>query len=265
MPRPVAGAPKLVGALAGGLKLLRYLSASAAPVGVSRAARDLALNPSTCYNLLRTLVHEGLVEFDEAAKTYTIGLGAAELARGALERSSIVRLMQPQLQRLAARHSVTVVAWQRIAGERLVLVHVAESPATVRIQMSVGARLPMLAGASGRCVAAFGGMTREQVRRRFGALRWDRAPSFARYWASVLEARERGHAIDDGHFARGVTVFAVPVFGAGPPPSMTIGAAAFSAQLDAAGTRVLVADLSEVAARATRAITGPAPEGARAG
>lgn len=263
MARPAA-APKLVGALAGGLKLLRYLSRSAAPVGVSRAARDLALNPSTCYNLLRTLVHEGLVDFDESAKTYSIGLGTVELARGALERSSIVRLMQPHLERLAARHSVTVVTWQRMPDERLLLVHTVESPAAVRIQMSVGARLPMLASASGRCVAAFGGMSRDEVKRRFGALRWDRAPTFTQYWASVVQARERGYAVDDGFFARGVTVFAVPVFGDGPPPAMTIGAAAFSAQLDAARTRALVADLSDLAARATRAIAGSAVAGSRA-
>ncbi|MBP7568356.1 MAG: helix-turn-helix domain-containing protein, partial [Burkholderiaceae bacterium] len=76
---------KLVGALVSGLSVLRYLAASGSPVGVTRIARELELNASTCFNLLKTLVHEGLVTFDDDTKTYAIGIGLVELARGALE------------------------------------------------------------------------------------------------------------------------------------------------------------------------------------
>ena len=62
---PPAASPKLVGALVGGLRILRHLTDQPAPLGVTRIARDLQLNASTCFNLLRTLVHEGLVNFDE--------------------------------------------------------------------------------------------------------------------------------------------------------------------------------------------------------
>ena len=48
---------KLVGALVGGLRVLRYLSAAPSGVGVTRVARDLQLNSSTCYNFLKTLVY----------------------------------------------------------------------------------------------------------------------------------------------------------------------------------------------------------------
>ncbi|RZN09908.1 IclR family transcriptional regulator, partial [Bordetella pertussis] len=77
---------KLVGALVGGLRVLRYLSAAPAGVGVTRVARDLQLNSSTCYNFLKTLVYEGLVTFDESTKTYSIALGLVELAKGVLEQ-----------------------------------------------------------------------------------------------------------------------------------------------------------------------------------
>ena len=71
---------KLVGALVGGISVLRYLSASNSPLGVTQVARDLKINPSTCFNLLRTLVHEGLVVFNPDTKTYQIGLGLVEIA-----------------------------------------------------------------------------------------------------------------------------------------------------------------------------------------
>jgi DNA-binding IclR family transcriptional regulator len=49
----------------------------------------------------------------------------------------------------------------------------------------------------------------------------------------------------------------VPVFDAAGAPTMTIGAAAFSEQLDTRRTQSLAADLGELARRATRAIAGP--------
>ena len=63
---------KLVGALSSGLKILRYLASSSTPIGVTRIAKDLELNASTCFNLLKTLVHERLVTFDESTKTYSM-------------------------------------------------------------------------------------------------------------------------------------------------------------------------------------------------
>jgi len=258
MPGSAAPAPaKLVGALAAGIAVLRHLSRSSTPVGVSRIARDLSLNASTCFNLLRTLVHEGLVHFDETTKTYSLGLGAVALARGALDRTSLPRLLQPQLAALAATHSVTVLLWQRTPDDRLVLVHVAESPDAIRVQLSVGARLPLYAGASGRCMAAFGNASRAAIRRGVEAVRWDDPPSFDAYWASLAAVRERGHAIDEGHYRRGATVVAAPVLDRTGTPMLAIGCATFSAQLDAGALRALTDALGLLAARATEALAGP--------
>ena len=249
--------PKLVGALAGGIAVLRWLARSRSPAGVTRIARETGLNASTCFNLLRTLVHEGLVAFDDATKTYTIGLGLVELARGALERGSFVRLLGPRLDALAQAHAVTVLTWQRTSDERMVLVHVAEHDATVRVQMSVGTRLPLYVGASGRCMAAFGGIDRSRMRARFAALRWDRAPEFDAYWDSVLRTRERGWAIDDGDFQRGTTILAAPVLDRDRRPVMAIGCVAFGGQLDDTLRDALAAELVSLAARATAALSGP--------
>ena len=73
---------KLVGALVNGLAVLRYLQKARAGVRVTQVARDLGLNPSTCFNLLRTLVHEGLAGFDPISKTYVISIGVVSLAQG---------------------------------------------------------------------------------------------------------------------------------------------------------------------------------------
>lgn len=249
-------APKLVGALASGLKVLRYLAQAEVPVGVSQVARELDLNPSTCFNLLRTLVHEELVEFDPTRKTYTVALGLVELARGTLERASFVRLVRPHLEALAARHRVLATLCQCVGKDRVVLVGGAEHDAAIRMHMNIGQRLPRYLAALGRCMAAHSGLSRAALRQHFERLRWEQAPSFETYWREVELARKRGYAVDAGCYVRGVTTAAAPVLGADGRPVMAISAAGFSAQFKPGELRALCEDLRERAHEVSQAFAG---------
>lgn len=247
---------KLVGALVGGLRVLRYLSAAPSGVGVTRVARDLQLNSSTCYNFLKTLVHEGLVSFDDETKTYSIALGLVELAKGALEQGSYVRLIHPQLIEIARDHGVTATLWQRTSNERVVLVDRADIDSSVRVHMSVGQRLPMYIAALGRCMAAHCGLDDKALQKRFEALRWDDKPPFRDYLAGVREAREKGYAVDAGHYVKGVSTASAAVLDAFGQPVMAISAVGFSAQFSDAALRRLGEDLRDRAAQITRALSG---------
>ncbi len=52
-------------------------------MGVSGIAAELELNVNSCFKLLKTLVAEGMLHFDEQRKTYAVSAGVIELARGA--------------------------------------------------------------------------------------------------------------------------------------------------------------------------------------
>jgi len=251
---------KLVGALSSGLAILRYLSRSETGVGVSQVARDLKLNPSTCFNLLKTLVHEGLAVFDGANKSYALGLGLVELAKGALEQASYARLVRPHLDAIASEHRVTATVWQRIDDERVVLVDRADNDAAIRVHMSVGQRLPLYIAALGRCMAAHSGLSRAELRKRFAVLRWEEAPSFQVYWTEVEAARTKGYAIDAGHFVKGVTTVSAAVLDAGGQPVMAISAVGFSAQLTGARLKALGEDLRQRCAEVSRALSGGAEQ-----
>lgn len=251
---PVAGKP--VGALVAGLAVLRHLAAADAPVGVSRIARDLDLHASTCFNLLKTLVNERLVLFDDATKTYRIGLGLVELAKGALEQASYVRLLRPHLEAVAARHQVTATLWQCVPGERVLLVDRADHASAMRVHMSIGQRLPMYIAALGRCMAAHSGLGDAQLRERLRGLRWDVAPRFAQYRAEVQQARVQGYAVDRSQYVKGVTTASAAILGADGRPLMAISAVGFAAQLDEAAVRALGEDLRDRAATLTRALSG---------
>lgn len=247
---------KLVGALSSGLKVLRYLASSSTPVGVTRIAKDLELNASTCFNLLKTLVHERLVNFDESTKTYSMGLGLVELARGSLEKASYVRMMRPHLQELAERHNITTTLWQLARDDRVVLVDLAESGSALRVHMSIGQRLPMYIAALGRCMAAHSGLTVMEIRRKVSELRWEDGPSFDTYMREVEEVRQNGYAVDHGNYVKGVITVSSPILDFQKRPLMAVSAVGFSTQFSERSLQALCEDLRERCREATLAISG---------
>lgn len=248
---------KPVNALARGIAILRYLQAREEPVGVIQIARDLSINASTCFNLLRTLAHERLIVFDPGTKKYAPGLGLLELARGVLKQGGYVQLAHPRLEQVANKHSVTVILWQLVSPSRALLIDLAEAPAPVRVHMSVGQRLPSMIGALGRCFAAHLGLTKEQIRPMFNELRWQDPPTFKQYWSEVEETRRTGFAYDIGGYNTNFTTVAAPILGADGRASMAISAVTFSNHLDRPAMLRLAADMRETADELSRALGGP--------
>jgi DNA-binding IclR family transcriptional regulator len=219
-----------VGSVRDAIAILRHLERIGGGEGVNRIARSLDLSPSSCFNLLKTLVAEQFVDFDDATKLYSLGPGAIALGRRALDPAGAFELFRPRLEALADKHSVTAGLLRLRRGEQLILVGLAESPAAYRIHMSPGQRLPAATGAGGRCVMAFSHLDEASVRRRFDAVKWADPPPFETYIAEVEAARVDGWAIDEGHFLTGVTTIAAPCLNASGAPEYVVTATLFTGQ-----------------------------------
>lgn len=228
------------------------------PLGVSQIARDLGLNPSTCFNLLKTLVHERLVVFDDRTKTYSLGLGFVEMAKGSLEQASFARLARPHLDAIAAEFRVTMTLWHRAGRDRVVLVERADNDDAMRVHMSIGQRLPALIGALGRCIAAFDSMNETEIRARFKALRWQDPPEIETYLAEVKAARTHGYAIDMDRYVRGVITVSAPVLDEAARPIMALSAIGFSGQFTPVRLEALAQSVKGHAHALSDAITGGA-------
>lgn len=194
------------------IRILRYLSQTAAPERAADIARHLQINPSTCFNILRTLVAEEVVEFNPVFKMYTVGLGLAKLANQVMTQGQRIELARPVMEDLAARYQVTMTLWRRMGLDRIVLVSSVVSPAALRIDMPPGQRLPLLMGASGRLFIGQLGWSEEETRKEFEGIHWSRPLSFDTYWREVNRARKRGWAQDDGYFSNGILAIAAPVY-----------------------------------------------------
>ncbi len=229
-----AGAGVIVKPVVNAVRILRYLAQKGSPERASDIARHLSINPSTCFNILRTLVAEDVVDFNALSKTYSAGLGLARLVEQLVTQGQRVQMAQPLMHELAARHSVTVTLWRRMGEDRIVLVSSESSPTDLRIDMPAGQRLPILMGASGRLFASRMGLSEEALRRAFEEMRWARPLSFETYLREVNRARRRGWAIDDGYFAAGVVAIAAPVCDPSANMAYTISAVSIRGQRDEA-------------------------------
>ncbi len=213
--------------------ILWELSDRSTPMNLSQISRAVDVIPSTCLHILRELASARLVAYDESSKTYQLGAGIADLAKSAAHLNNFAELARPRLQSLADRFNVTATATSKIGDHHLGLTAFANPPSAISIRVTLGGRAPLLSGASGRCFAAFGGMSEERIRRAFNRVKWERPIDFETWHAQVEKARIEGYAEDWGGFVKGVSTMAVPVFSPDGSVSHTIGVFAIDAQLTA--------------------------------
>lgn len=217
------------------VRILRFLSQAGAPARSVDIARKLDINPSTCFNILRTLVAEDMVEFNTMSKRYSAGFGLARLVEQFVTQGQRVQRAKPLLENFAADSKVTVTLWRRMGSDRSVIVSSATCPTDVSINMSEGQRVPIMMGASGRLYASQLDLDDEQSREMFEKIRWGDQLSYATFRRQVADAAERGWAIDDGHFSIGILAVAAPVYSPTETIDFTVSAVMFRGQRDEDG------------------------------
>ena len=237
---------RAVPAVTRSIAILRLLGRTPAPLGVKAIAQKLGLIPSTCLHILRVLVAEELVKVD-AAKQYTLGSGLLSLARTALGGNDFPILVQPGLDELSRRHGVTAIGLELPNLQHMVVVALSRAQTPVRLHVDVGSRFPALISATGRCVAAFTDHPKAEVEKRFRALRWHNAPSYAAWCKEVDSVRRQGFSIDRGNYIAGVTIVAVPIPDTRGPISRSLASVGLSGQLDRTKSIALAHDMQAAA------------------
>lgn len=192
--------------------ILRLLSRSPVPLGVQAIAKELGLVPSTCLHVLRALVAEHFVAFDPSSKQYTLEAGVLTLAQHWLGKDRFNSLAQPALNRLSREFTVTTVGLRIVSSEQSIVVAVGQWGPNLQLFTQVGSVFPSFSGATGRCLAAYGEWSKEELRVQFDLLSWDNPPTFDEWMVQVERTREQGFAIDKGNYISGVTVVLVPVW-----------------------------------------------------
>jgi DNA-binding IclR family transcriptional regulator len=232
--------------------ILWELGDRSTPMNLSQIARAIGIIPSTCLHILRELVSARLISYDVGSKTYQLGSGIAELAKSAARLNNFAELAKPRLQAIANRFNMTATATSKIDDQHLALVAFANPPRAISIRVTLGGRVPLLSGAAGRCLAAFGTMSEKQIRQGFAKVKWVGPVDYETWMKQVAQTRVDGYAEDREGFVEGVSTLAVPIFMPDGSVSHAIGVFAITAQLEAIEREEIVSALRRTAEEITR-------------
>jgi len=236
--------------------ILRLLGKSDTPMGLQAIARSLNLVPSTCLYVLRALVDEEFVAFDPDTKRYSLEAGVLTLARHWLRRNQFTDLAQPKLNKISQDFDATVMGVNIVGLEHIIVVAISQASNNFQLSAQVGSRFPALISATGRCIAAYGDYTDEELEEKFATLRWDEPPTFEEWKAQIEKTKTEGFAVDEGNYISGVTVVAAPVWKTRDKLSHALVAIGISSTLNRNGLPELQQSLLESAQSLSNQLSG---------
>ncbi len=206
VPNPSPGPPHNPPAPAVGraFLVLGLLAREPVPLGVSQIAAALGLGKATVHALLRALAAAGAVE-PTGEKKYRVGPVVEVLAASRRRGRALEETCLPLLERLAADLEQTAILGVP-DRDRLRIAAVVEGGAELRIGAAPGHRIPLLAGAHGKVLAAWEPQEAAALRALPGALHGSEAER--------EDVRQAGVAYDRGEYLEGVVAAAAPVLDA---------------------------------------------------
>lgn len=133
-------------------RAVRVMNAIAAGCGANSLAlaRQLGISQSSCYRILRTLEHTDWIRKDESGG-YAVSNGLLPFVRPFWGVDQAILAARPVLAELAHASGLSAKLSMR-QGTGQVTLERAEAPRPIALSSPVGARFPVVQGASGACL-----------------------------------------------------------------------------------------------------------------
>jgi DNA-binding IclR family transcriptional regulator len=139
------------------VQMLALFTAEEPELTLAQLTKRLGTSRATTHRYAMALRRVGLLRYDAAAGTHSLGPRIVELAATALSGLRIIRIAGPHMERLAAELNETVVLsiWD---GDSPVVVRVDDNTdRVVHIIVRTGSRLPRRTSAQGKVFLTFSG------------------------------------------------------------------------------------------------------------
>ena len=205
--------PRMVPAVDRAARLLELLEAHGQPMTISELARQLGINKGTTRDLLETLRTHELLERDEDRKQYRLGPRLARLGMAALGQLDLASVARPFLVDLAEEINGAVLLMVP-QGERATIVDKVDGGrVAVEASATVGRRIPLAAGASGKVFLAYlEDAERTQHRANLSHPTSKTITDPELYVQELERVRRRGYATDDEGIPKGFPPDVPPPF-----------------------------------------------------
>jgi len=201
--------------------MLELISRHDGNLTLSDLSRRLGIGKSTVLGIAQALEERGAVVRDDKTRRFNLGLALFELGWTVYSRIDLKEIARPVMQDLMQSTRQTVFLGLR-SGDHVSIVDIVESTEIIKITAHIGARLPLLAGATGKVFMA--SLPEDEAARLIHTmgLRRDTEQSITdggRYMEEVRRTRALGYALDDAEYLQGVRAVAAPIQAPGRPMS----------------------------------------------
>jgi DNA-binding IclR family transcriptional regulator len=197
-----------------GMRLIKALAASSAPLMLKDLAAAARMPPAKAHRYLVSLARSGLVQQSASTGRYDLGPFATELGLNALGRLSPVTTAEPSLEELrqAIGQTVALAVW---GSQGPVIVRWLAVDTPVAATLRVGSIMPLTRSATGLAFLSFlpekvtNTLTKDELahNRRAGF----KPRNHEELSAAVAETARRGYALTSD-FIPGISGIAAPVF-----------------------------------------------------
>jgi DNA-binding IclR family transcriptional regulator len=137
-------------------RILQYLAGYAhSHATLSQIATTLRASKSSCLRVLRVLERERFVEYNEAAKVFSLGTYLFVLGSRAASQVDVLAMALPYVAQAAKTTGLTCVLVERYGPAHYMYIAKEEPATPLRISVAVGQRFPLASGSHGKCFLAW--------------------------------------------------------------------------------------------------------------
>jgi IclR family KDG regulon transcriptional repressor len=197
-----------------GLTVLEYLSSKSEGVKITKICKDLGINITAVYRILKTMKKRGFVEQDDETQKYQLGLRAQLLGILAMNQTNLYKYGLASLNEIckSTLETANLVIRDRWEG---VYISQVESQNALRVANQMGSRVPLYCTAAGKVLLAY--MDNEHRQRYYEEmplipLTPNTLGSVEELEKEITAIRETDIAYDREEQALGEACIAAPVF-----------------------------------------------------
>ncbi len=183
-------------------------------LGITEISEALKMDKSTVHRIISTLKEKKYVVQNISNNKYSNSFKLFEMGNNVIERLGLRRLAQPYLEQVARITNETVniaVMYDR----DIIYIDKIESPATIKVDLNIGKRLPAYCTGLGKAMLAF--MPEDKALKMLENVEFvkhtnktvsDKKLLFKQF----VRIREKGYCLDDEEYVEGLKCIAAPVF-----------------------------------------------------
>lgn len=262
-PGAAEASPKGVPAVLHTVAILRYLEATGnRPAAMIEIARELGINNSTCFNILRTLAAHRILSYDEDTRRYTLGMALIELASHVDSHGRLLAAAQKHAQLVAQELKQVCLILRKTDDDAFMVIGKAEGRRDVRVTAAVGDRFPP----NGAVLAkAWYAWTGEDEINRMIALHGlpARAPrsitGVLDFKRELARTRARGFSVSVGEYYAEHNAVGCPVLAQDGTSTLLLVVTGFASVIQPSAMSSIGRRLAAAADAVSRDVFGPAP------